>query len=109
MRDAGVGSDERIGGTTSAAVTDGFVATATATVAARTEESEAVAGDPIDINVASAAEFEELPGIGPTLASRTVAYREANGPFGSVEGSEGVQGISERMVEEMRAWVTVGS
>ncbi len=40
---------------------------------------------PIDLNQADAADLEDLPGVGPVLAERIVAHREANGPFGSVE------------------------
>ncbi len=39
----------------------------------------------LDLNRASAAELETLPGIGPSLASAIIQYREQNGPFQSVE------------------------
>jgi len=61
----------------------------------------------IDINTASANQLEELPGIGPVLAERIVAYREANGPFARVEELARVEGISLAMVEEMRDQITV--
>jgi len=47
----------------------------------------------ININTASIKKLTSLPGIGPTLARRIVAYRKANGPFTSVEGLLKVQGI----------------
>jgi competence protein ComEA len=61
----------------------------------------------ININTASASQLEELPGIGPVLAERIVAYREANGPFARVEELARVEGISPAMVEEMRDQITV--
>lgn len=70
--------------------------------------AQAVAAAPIDINRASAAELETLPGIGPALAQRILDHRTANGPFLSVDGLEDVQGISARMVEELRPLVTIG-
>ena len=62
----------------------------------------------IDINTASADELETLPGIGPALAERIVAYRTEHGPFQSVDELAEVRGISPRMVEELRGLVTVG-
>ncbi len=56
----------------------------------------------ININTASAAELELLPQIGPTLAARIVAEREANGPFASLEDIERVRGIGPRTVEKIR-------
>lgn len=47
----------------------------------------------VDLNVASAVELEELPGIGPVLAGRIVAYRDQNGPFRSVDQLIEVPGI----------------
>ncbi|HWV25006.1 MAG TPA: ComEA family DNA-binding protein [Thermomicrobiales bacterium] len=64
-------------------------------------------GAPLDINTATAAELDELPGIGPVLAGRIVDYRDANGPFTTVDELANVQGISSRLVEELRPLVTV--
>lgn len=61
----------------------------------------------VRINVASPAELDRLPGIGPVLAERIVAYRTANGPFREVDDLDEVQGISSRMVEELRPLVSI--
>ena len=63
-------------------------------------------GGPININTAPAARLEDLPGIGPALAQRIVAYREANGPFTSAEGLTAVSGIGARKLEGMIDMVT---
>jgi competence protein ComEA len=47
----------------------------------------------IDINHASEAELTALPGVGPVTAAAIVAYREAHGPFASVEELALVEGI----------------
>jgi len=70
--------------------------------------ADASTGSPIDINTASAAELDELPGIGPALAERIVALRSERGPFRSVDELELVEGISERTVEQLRPLVTLG-
>lgn len=63
----------------------------------------------ININLATAAELDELPGIGPALAGRIVAYREQHGPFASLEELSNVSGISARMVDDLRDRISVGS
>jgi competence protein ComEA len=50
-------------------------------------------GETIDVDRASATELTRLPGIGPGIASRIVANREANGSFGSLEELARVAGI----------------
>ncbi len=68
----------------------------------------AAAGGLLDLNRASAAELEELPGIGPTLAGRIVARREEQGPFRAVEELREVTGIGEKLFAQIAPLVTVG-
>lgn len=56
----------------------------------------------IDLNRATAAELEGLPGVGPVLASRIVAYRDLHGPFAVVEDLLDVGGIGEAKLAAMR-------
>lgn len=56
----------------------------------------------IDLNRSSAAELEELPGVGPVLAARIVDFRESNGPYETVEDLLDVGGIGEAKLEAMR-------
>jgi competence protein ComEA len=62
----------------------------------------------VNINTASAAELEGLPGIGPTLAQKIIEYREQNGPFVSVEDLDNVSGIGAGLIERFRDQITVG-
>ncbi len=59
-------------------------------------------GGLVDPNQASAAELERLPGVGPVLAERIVAYREENGPFRTVEDLLDVPGIGEAKLAALR-------
>ncbi len=67
-----------------------------------------VAGDVIDINTATQAELESLPGIGPVKAADIIAFRTENGPFGSVDELDSVDGISPEMVVELAPFVRAG-
>jgi competence protein ComEA len=61
---------------------------------------------PIDLDVASAAEIESLPRIGPVLARRIVADRDEHGPFGSLERFERVRGVGPALARTLRERVT---
>jgi competence protein ComEA len=61
----------------------------------------------IDLNRATAEQLESLPGIGPALADRIVAHRLEAGPFRTVDELAEIQGISARMVDELRPLVKV--
>lgn len=56
----------------------------------------------IDVNAASAAELAMLPGLGPSLAERIVAYRQAHGPFASLDDLMRVKGIGPAILERLR-------
>ena len=61
----------------------------------------------LNLNAAEAAALTGLPGVGPTLAARIVAYREENGPFGDVDELSQVQGVGAALVEQVRPLVTI--
>jgi competence protein ComEA len=63
---------------------------------------------PIDVNRASAAELQRLPGIGPKLAERILAARE-KAPFKSVNDLRKVSGIGPKTLEKLRPFVTLGN
>jgi competence protein ComEA len=67
----------------------------------------ASAAGPVSLNQADAAMLEGLPGIGPSLAARVIEYREANGPFQSVEQLLEVKGIGPAILEKIRDLVVV--
>jgi competence ComEA-like helix-hairpin-helix protein len=63
----------------------------------------------LDLNKATPAELEALPGIGPALAARIIAQRKAAGGFRSVEDLLAVRGIGEKTLARFRQWVYVSS
>jgi len=62
---------------------------------------------PVNINTASAAELQKLPGIGPATARSIVRYRERNGPFRRVEELLIIRGISRSRLKALRPYITV--
>lgn len=64
-------------------------------------------GHPLDLNHASAADLELLPGIGPSLAQRIVDDRSAHGAFASIDALQRVHGIGPRTIERLRALVHI--
>ncbi len=62
----------------------------------------------VDVNRATAAELEAVPGIGPVLAKRIVEFREKHGPFERLEDLLKVRGIGEKSLERLRPHLTVG-
>ena len=62
----------------------------------------------IDINKATTLDLQKLPGIGPSLAKRIVAYREKNGPFKRVEDLMAIKGIGFKKWKKIRPYVRVG-
>lgn len=63
----------------------------------------------LDLNTATAAELELLPGIGPSLAARIIEYRDKNGPFKKLNDLDNVYGIGPKMLEKIQPFVEVVS
>ena len=89
-------------------------AAATETETASTESSDSAASEnasvsfPININTATSAQLENLPGIGPVIAQRIVDYRNAYGPFTSPGQLINVSGIGEKRLAAILDYITIG-
>ena len=70
--------------------------------------TELLPGEKLDLNTATAAQLQLLPGIGEKLSAAIVAWREEHGPFQKVEELLQVPGIGEKRLAEIRDLVTAG-
>ncbi len=62
---------------------------------------------PLDVNTASAADLQSVPGIGKALAQRIVEFREKNGPFAQVDDLVKIRGIGEKSIVRLKPYLTV--
>ncbi|MDP3091144.1 MAG: helix-hairpin-helix domain-containing protein [Nitrospira sp.] len=76
---------------------------------ASVSEGRMLSGRPprVDLNGATAADFDQLPGVGPVLAKRMVDYRKSVGRFHAVEDLRAVKGIGKKKLEQLKPFVTV--
>ena len=81
----------------------------------RTQNSYSLADVPsqrqlnkIDLNSATAEQLQIIPGVGPTLSQKIIDYREANGPFESVEDILEIDGIGMRLLSRFMTYATIG-
>ncbi len=63
---------------------------------------------PIDLNAASVKELQELPGVGAVTAQRIIDMREKSGRFKRVEDLLAIRGISQKKLDALRPYVTIG-
>lgn len=66
------------------------------------------ATDKININTATSAQLETLPGIGPAIAGRIIEHRNTHGPFQRIEDIKNVRGIAEGRFSKIKELITVG-
>lgn len=64
-------------------------------------------GGKVNLNTATAAQLESLPGVGPVLAQRIVDYRDRHGAFTSVGELRNVSGIGDTRLADIEGRVTV--
>ena len=69
----------------------------------------ASASTPLNLNAATVAQLEALPGIGRATAERIVEYRQKNGSFKKAEDLMNVRGIGEKNFLKLKPLVTVAS
>jgi len=87
----------------------------TAVAAAQTKAGAPVAAKAaapaitVNINTASAAEFEELPGVGAKTAARIIEYRQKNGPFKKIEELMNVRGVGEKNFLKLKPQLTLSA
>jgi competence protein ComEA len=63
----------------------------------------------VNLNTASAAQLEALPGIGAKMALRIVEYRQKNGGFKKIEDLMNVKGIGEKAFLKLKPHLTVSA
>lgn len=66
----------------------------------------ATAGGKLSLGSATADELEALPGVGPVLAQRIIAWRTEHGPFQSVDDLDSVSGVGASLMDQLRSLVT---
>ena len=75
----------------------------------RTDARPAKAAVVVNLNTASSAELETLPGVGARMAARIIEYRQKKGPFKKIEELMNVQGIGEKNFLKLKPQLTVGN
>jgi competence protein ComEA len=80
---------------------------AQSTQTANAPRAEAKPATPVNLNTATTAELEKLPGIGVKVAARIVEYRKEKGPFKKIEELMNVEGIGEKSFLRLRSQITV--
>ena len=72
-------------------------------------KAQAKADSVVNLNTASAADFESLPGIGKSTAQRIVEYRQKSGGFKKIEELMNVKGIGEKSFLKIKSRLTVAA
>ncbi|MGH9349967.1 MAG: ComEA family DNA-binding protein [Vicinamibacterales bacterium] len=80
---------------------------ASAQDAERPAAPKATASAPVNLNTATAAQLDSLPGIGARTAALIIEYRQKNGGFKKIEELMNVRGVGEKSFLKLKALITV--
>ena len=80
-----------------------LVAAAALTIAGSVEAAQPAGV--VNVNTASTEQLQLLPRVGPALAGRIIDFREANGPFRTVDEIVAVKGIGETSLEKLEPYI----
>jgi competence protein ComEA len=61
----------------------------------------------VNVNEATAADLDRLPGVGPTTAKKIIDFRTKNGPFAAPEDLQNVPGMTAKKFEQLKDQVSV--
>ena len=61
----------------------------------------------VNLNTATLAQLDTLPGIGPAYAQRIIDYRTASGPFASIDQLQNVKGIGPKTFDKLKDLITI--
>ncbi|OGU17824.1 MAG: hypothetical protein A2076_08080 [Geobacteraceae bacterium GWC2_53_11] len=78
--------------------------TQVAKVASMSVSERIVLGVPLDISIMNEADFDRLPGVGPALSRRIVAYRQNNGGILRVSDLGNIEGIGEKKYRKIKEY-----
>lgn len=87
--------------------TDAEQTTASAAESDASPAQEIISESKVNINTADSALLQTLPGIGDTLAGRIIAYREENGNFTIIDEITDVNGLGDKLFENLQDLITV--
>ena len=90
-------------------VAQSAIASAQGAKSASAAKSKATAANPVNLNSASVAQLQTLPGIGASTAQRIVEYRQKNGSFKKIEELMNVKGIGEKSFLKLKPLITVSA
>ncbi len=72
-------------------------------------KARATASAPVNLNSATAAQLQTLPGIGASAAQRILDYRQKNGAYKKIEELMNVKGIGEKSFLKLKPLISVGA
>jgi competence protein ComEA len=75
---------------------------------AKAAKTVAAPSGPVNLNTATAAQLDALPGVAKSTAQRIVEYRQKNGSFKKIEELMNVKGVGEKSFLKLKPLITVG-